>query len=222
MLMNPILSKLEGLARRVYAHLPAAARGVIQRLEAAYQARRGKHPSAASASATETPPAAAEPRAIPWELRSQSEIVDHIEHHYHAGIRRDLPVMIEAARKIQREHASHADVPKGLSDLLAEFFMSLDSHMLKEEHMLFVALRGGARGGEIEMPMRMMERDHGDHADELEKIRTLTQDFVAPADATAEWKSLYDALATLETDLREHIYLEDQVLFARAMGGSGF
>jgi|GEM_PF-2017762 len=224
--MHPMLNKLENLARKARARLPSAARRALQRVESAYHARRGTQPSGSAAPANEAPtpapPAAPGPKAINWELRSQAELVDHIEQHYHAGLRRDLPTLIEAARKLEREPASHAAVPGGLSELLAELFGSLDSHMMKEERMLFPTLRTGARGGELDMPMRMMEREHDDHADELGKIRELTRDLVAPADAAPEWKALYDRLVTLEAELRQHIYLEDNVLFARATGGGGF
>src|SRR3982751_5572403 len=40
--------------------------------------------------------------ATRWESRSQTELADHIEGHYRAGLRRDLPPLIEAARKVER------------------------------------------------------------------------------------------------------------------------
>lgn len=206
--------------------LEDAARALRQRIEAAYQARRGK-PAPASRPAPPPPapppaPAAPAPKAINWELRSQAELVDHIEQHYHAGLRSELPRLIDAARAIERDHAGHAAVPRGLSDLLAGFFASLDSHMMKEERILFPRLRANARGGEIDMPMRMMEREHDDHADELAKIRELTRDLTAPADAPPTWSALYGDLVTLEADLRQHIYLENNVLFLRATGGGDY
>jgi regulator of cell morphogenesis and NO signaling len=70
------------------------------------------------------------------------------------------------------------------------------------------------------MPIRMMEREHDDHADELEQIRRLTHGLTAPVDASPSWTALYSALATLEADLHQHIYLENNVLFARARGGA--
>ncbi|HEY5947735.1 MAG TPA: hemerythrin domain-containing protein [Kofleriaceae bacterium] len=224
--MKLLPSKLEHLARKAKAHAPAAARGFWERLETAYQARRGKQPPAASAPPP-NPPAPVEvvapkQRPINWELRSQPELVDHIEQHYHAGLRRDLPRLIAAAQTIEREHTAHAAVPRGLSDLLTEFYGSLDSHMMKEERMLFPRLRTNARGGELDMPMRMMEREHDDHAEDLEKIRALTHDLTAPADATPAWAALYTDLATLESELRQHIYLENNVLFARASGGAEY
>jgi regulator of cell morphogenesis and NO signaling len=70
------------------------------------------------------------------------------------------------------------------------------------------------------MQIRMMERDHADHATSLGRIREQTTSLTAPAGASAEWTELYARLVTLEVDLREHVYLEDAILFARASGGT--
>jgi regulator of cell morphogenesis and NO signaling len=218
--MQPIITRLEDLARKA----PDAARGLLRRLRAYRDKRSETHaapahpPAPAPAAATAEP---VRPRKQNWELRSQAELVDHIEQHYHAGLRRDLPTLIDAARKIEREHASHAAVPSGLSDLLAELHAELESHMLKEETMLFPVLRTGSRGGQLDMPMRMMEREHDNHADQLGRIRALTHDLALPDDASPAWTTLYAGLATLETDLQQHIYLENNILFARASGGVG-
>ena len=229
--MPRIMTRLENLARSARARVPFPARVWLDRIEDAYRAARGlpdlqrePRPDAAPATpvteqpaVTETP--AAPKRTINWELRSQAEIVDHIVEHYHAGLRRDLPTLIEAARKVEREHTDHASVPAGLTDTLEAFASELDSHMLKEETMLFPTLRTGTRGGGVDMPMRMMEREHEGHDAQLEKIRELTGGFVAPADASSTWTDLYAGLAALEDDLRQHIYLENNVLFVRASGG---
>ena len=153
-----------------------------------------------------------------WELRSQGELVQHLEHHYHAGVRRDLPMLVELARRVEHDRASHHAVPVGLADLLAGFAAELDVHMSKEETVVFPMLRGGARGGALDMPIRMMERDHDGHTERLERIREATGYLQAPPDAGPTWKALYAGLAALEMELREHIYLEDAVLFARAIG----
>lgn len=206
--------------------MPSTARGLLDRLQSTYRARRSSsspatRPVAESTTSPVSPPVPASPppKPINWELRSQAEIVDHVEQHYHAGLRRDVPVLVEGARGIEREHAGHAEVPAGLASLLESFAAELEAHMLKEERILFPMLRTGARGGPIDMPIRMMEREHESHDEQLERIRELTHDFSAPADASPAWTQLYASLATLEADLRQHIYLENNVLFVRATGG---
>jgi regulator of cell morphogenesis and NO signaling len=69
------------------------------------------------------------------------------------------------------------------------------------------------------MPIRMMEREHESHDEHHERLRELTNGFTPPPDAANPVKQLYADLATLEADLRQHIYLENNVLFSRALGG---
>lgn len=221
--MHPIRTRLHDVARKAKARMPSVARGLIDRLETAYRTRREPAASATPPAHDDAPPVApaepARPKAINWELRSQAELVDHIEQHYHAGLRSQLPRLVQRARVIERENAQHADAPTGLADLLEQFASNLESHMAKEERMLFPILRTGSRGGPVDMPIRMMEREHDSHDSELEQIRQLTHDLVAPSDASADWQRLYADLATLEAELHQHIYLENNVLFARALGG---
>lgn len=190
--------------------LRRVARDVLSRLNE-YRAQRTPAPPPPPAPAPPPPARETKPR---WELRSQAELVDYIEHHHHAGLRRDLPRLVDAARKLERAHAGHPDAPAGLSDILAELLGELDGHMHKEETVLFPLLRTGSRGGELDMPIRMMERDHEGHADHLDRIREITKGLQAPDPA---WAALYAELAALDEGLREHVHLEDGILFARAV-----
>ncbi len=151
-----------------------------------------------------------------WERCTQTELTDHIESHYHAALRRDLPPLIEAARKVERVHAQKPGVPAGLADVLAGFFAEMESHMAKEEGILFPMIRRGACGPQVYMPVRMMESEHDAHGAQLAKIRELTGDLQVPAHACATWTALYHGLEAVEADLMQHIHLENNVLFARA------
>lgn len=151
-----------------------------------------------------------------WDRCSPAELADHIESHYHAALRRDLPPLIEASRKVERVHASKPGVPAGLADVLTAFFDEMVSHMAKEEKILFPMIRRGVRGEPVYMPVRMMEREHDSHSEALTKIRSLTDDLRLPAHACATWTALYNGLETLETELMQHIHLENNILFRRA------
>ena len=154
------------------------------------------------------------------ERLGQSELANHIEAHYHQGLRRDLPLLIEGARKVERVHAGKPGVPAGLADVLTDLLAEMESHMAKEERILFPMIRRGARGEAVYMPVRMMEREHDSHGAELARIRTLTGDLRIPDHACATWRALYQGLETLEADLMQHIHLENNVLFARATQGA--
>lgn len=151
-----------------------------------------------------------------WEDRSQAELADFIERHYHAALRRDLPPLIEAARKVERVHAQKPGVPAGLAEVLTGFFEEMQAHMAKEEKILFPMLRRGARGEAVYMPVRVMESEHDAHRDQLATIRELTDDLRLPPHACATWTALYHGLETMEAELMQHIHLENNILFSRA------
>ncbi|MBP9896797.1 MAG: iron-sulfur cluster repair di-iron protein [Gemmatimonadales bacterium] len=159
--------------------------------------------------------------ATRWGSRSQTELADHIEGHYHAGLRRDLPPLIEAARKVERVHATKPGVPSGLADVLTEFFAEMQSHMGKEEKILFPMIRRSERAEAVYMPVRMMEGEHDSHREQLVKIRELTDDLRLPVHACATWTALYHGLETVEAELMQHIHLENNILFSRATRGAG-
>ncbi len=153
-----------------------------------------------------------------WTTRPSSELIDHIVAQYHEAMRRDVPALIEAARTVERVHADTHDVPRGLADYLEEFWLDMEEHLLKEERVLFPMLRAGACGPQVYMPVRVMEHEHDEHAAALARIRELTSDLQLPPHACATWTALYQGLRTMETELLEHIHLENTVLFPRAGG----
>lgn len=152
-----------------------------------------------------------------WDHRSLTELVDHIEAYYHTAIRRDLPALIEAARRVERVHADKPAVPAGLAGVLTTMLDELSHHMAKEETVLFPLIRRGARGEAVYMPIRMMEHEHDGHGHQLAEIRALTHDLEIPSCACATWIALYRGLATFEAELMEHVHLENNIVFARAL-----
>jgi len=160
--------------------------------------------------------AARDSNGASYDQLTQGELADHIETYYHEALRRDFPSLIAAARKVERVHAGKPAVPAGLADVLDELYAEMESHMGKEEKILFPMIRRGARGESVYMPVRMMESEHDGHGEQLAKIRELTDDLHAPEHACATWRALYRGLTTLESDLMQHIHLENNVLFARA------
>ena len=151
-----------------------------------------------------------------WSARPQAELADHIESHYHAALRRDVPALVEAARKVERVHAAKPAVPRGLADELAAFWIEMQDHMRKEELILFPLLRRGASSMATH-PIHRMLQEHDEHARRLVRIRELAGDLQPPPHGCATWRALYAGLATMEAELRVHIHLENNVLFARAL-----
>ena len=62
-----------------------------------------------------------------------------------------------------------------------------------------------------------MEHEHDNAGNALAKIRELTADYRLPEDACNTFRALYDGLQALEGDLHEHIHLENNILFPKAV-----
>jgi regulator of cell morphogenesis and NO signaling len=153
-----------------------------------------------------------------WESRPLGDLIDHILARFHEGHRNELPRLLEMARKVETVHKDRPDVPKGLAAHLALVQQALLEHMEKEEQILFPLLRKG-QGRMASMPIQVMEMEHDDHGRNLAKLRELARDFVPPPGACATWRALCLGLDELESEVMEHIHLENHVLFPRALRG---
>ena len=149
---------------------------------------------------------------LDWRSRPLAEVIEFILTRFHEPLRRDLPDLIERARQVESSAARFA----GLASHLGQVRLAVESHLAKEEKILFPLIAAG-RGTNAMMPIRMMMAEHDDHAQNLRRTRELTHDFSLPADAPAAWRDLFRDLDRLEADLAEHIALEDEVLFTRAL-----
>ena len=145
---------------------------------------------------------------------STGEIIAYILERFHTGHRRDLPGLIVLARKVESVHGNHPEAPKGLADFLDEVAESLEQHMQKEEQILFPMIQNGGHPM-ISHPIGMMRMEHDDHASNLANLLALTHGLKIPKDACGSWRALYEGLGELSSELKEHIRIENEVLFPR-------
>jgi regulator of cell morphogenesis and NO signaling len=160
-----------------------------------------------------TPPPVAPETALPQDAPA---LIDHVLARYHAVHRQQMPELIRLAQRVEAAHPGHPDLPRGLADLLARMAWEMEAHMQKEEQGLFPALRDGSAS--MAMAMALMRDEHDDHHRHLETLEALTRGHRPPADACGSWRALCAGTATFAADLREHIRIENDILFP-ACGG---
>jgi regulator of cell morphogenesis and NO signaling len=153
-----------------------------------------------------------------WVSAPLPVVVDHILNHYHAPLPAHLDAVVAAAEKVERVHGAKDACPRGLAEHLRFIRDDLMSHMAKEEHVLFPAIKAGRAGAMLGGPVHVMMEEHLEHGQNLAKMRALAHDLVPPADACATWRTLYEELGRLEAELMAHIHLENHVVFPRAVG----
>jgi regulator of cell morphogenesis and NO signaling len=152
----------------------------------------------------------------PWTKRPLGELTQFIVERYHETLRRELPELIALAEKVERKHAEKASCPVGLTAHLRGCHAAILDHLEKEEQILFPLVSSGM-GSQTAGPVQVMEDEHREHALNLQRTRELTHDFSAPDEACTSWRALYLRLHELEAELMEHIHLENNVLFPRAL-----
>jgi regulator of cell morphogenesis and NO signaling len=155
--------------------------------------------------------ATAAPAAAPQDTDA---LITLIESRYHQSHRRDLPELIRLARRVEAVHRGVASAPMGLADLLERIAVELESHMQKEEQILFPLMRRGGHPA-IGNPISMMMAEHDAHGAHLRALEALTNDFTPPDEACTTWRALYAGTRKFADDLIEHIHTENNTLFPR-------
>ena len=151
-----------------------------------------------------------------WHAASTAELIERIVVGYHAEHRRQLRELIQLARKVELVHAEDPACPAGLAAQLRDTARDLESHMGKEEELLFPFLARGDATIE-DASIQTVRNEHQEHGHQLRRMVELAHDLVPPAHACASWRVLYDLLRAFRTDLLDHIHLENDILFARSL-----
>jgi len=156
--------------------------------------------------------AALDTGAPPDAPTDADSLIDHIVTRFHEGHRRELPELIALAAKVEQVHAGHPEVPAGLAALLQAMRDALQTHMQKEEQILFPMMRRHP-GGFLAPPTARMREEHAEHGEMLENMRAIAHDFVPPQQACNTWRALYAGLAHFHAEFMEHVHTENYILF---------
>lgn len=162
-----------------------------------------------------------------WSIVSAAELADHIVARHHEFLRRELPRIAALLAKVRQAHPAHRSMLERLEHIFAHLREEIELHLQKEEKVLFPLIRrieaaASAPRAKPTMqmpvagPIRQMEFEHESAGEALVQMRRLTHDYSPPGDACESFKALYEGLRALEADLREHIHLENNILFPKA------
>lgn len=161
-----------------------------------------------------------------WEL---DFLADYILNTHHTYVADSLPMLYELSKKVARVHGDrHPEVVEiaGYFDAVAE---ELKMHMHKEENILFPYIKQLVAAkkdnapvqpspfGSIKNPISMMEAEHESAGGNMEKIHELSNAFTPPQDSCASYRVLFSKLQEFENDLHQHIHLENNILFPKAI-----
>lgn len=159
--------------------------------------------------------------------RSLDVMCDEIVERYHAALRRSLPRIRDELAHLAATGLSARMT--ALIDAFAELAGRIESHLAKEENLLFPALealsnaeRTGAGRPPLPFatvlhPIRLMESEHMGIELALDRLRELVLEVDEPETLTAAWHQCMADLAQLDAELRDHHRTENEILFPHAL-----
>jgi len=173
--------------------------------------------------------AGAPPEERDWSTAPLADLADHIVGTHHAYLRRELPAIEARLAKVFRVYnMRYGPCLTGLPEVFRTLRSELESHMPKEEIVLFPAIAAYEAAsnsgrplprmpfGTVANPIHMMEAEHETAGRCLTQIREITNNFEVPSYACVTYRALMSGLDELERDLHMHIHLENNILFPRA------
>lgn len=167
--------------------------------------------------------------AANWAGANAQELIRHIVGRHHSYVRSETPRLMTMFDKVVSRHGQDHPELASIRELFSALTQELFAHMLKEENVLFPYLEkmdaAVTRGeipppavfGSVEMPISRMLADHDDAGELLAKMRALSSGYSAPESACPTYRALYHGLEEFEHDLHQHVHLENNILFPRAL-----
>jgi len=160
---------------------------------------------------------------------SVNGLIEHIVAVHHVFTKDELARLDLLVKKVIAAHGENHPELRTVGELFDRLNADLMPHMFKEERVLFPYISALAQAdaantpapfapfGTVKNPVRMMMMEHDVAGEILREMRKLTSDYTTPSDGCISYRTLYAALEALEKDLHQHIHLENNILFPRAV-----
>ena len=165
--------------------------------------------------------------AIPFNSWPTDLLMDYVLKIHHRNIRAKGPELLELIRKVAARHGDNHPEVVQLVGFFERSLEDLESHLQKEEQVLFPycydLFEANERGevhqkmhcGTVANPIRVMLHEHSDEGMRYKFIRSLMHNFEAPSDACNSYRQMLVELEEFMDALFEHIHIENNILFPR-------
>lgn len=155
-----------------------------------------------------------------WQQVPMGQLTDHILTTHHAFLHRQVPLiaalLLDHVRQSWMKHPEFLAAHALFHNVQAE----LEQHLIQEETAGFPLIHAHDTDPTVRLDpfANTLDQHLAAHAhvmDLLRQVRERLWNYVAPADLGSEVAFTFGQLQQLEADLREHIHLENDVLFPR-------
>lgn len=170
-----------------------------------------------------------EPAAADWVSAPLHEITQQVREKHHRYVRQAIPRVVGLLARVKAKHGErHPEIAK-IEGLFLAVGQEMIAHMQKEEQILFPYIEKIERAAQahealeppffqtVKNPVRHMMQDHDVAGNQVKQIRRASSEYTPPADACRSYQALYRELRDFEADLHQHVHLENNILFPRAV-----
>ena len=164
-----------------------------------------------------------------WPTEPLGDLISHITNTHHKYTREEIARLVPLLDKVCSVHGKNHPELQTVRASFQGLAQELTTHMMKEEMVLFPFIARMEEAviekepilpspfGSVQNPILMMEHEHESAGNALRAMRAASSGYTAPPEACISYQTLYKALAEFETDLHQHIHLENNILFPRAI-----
>jgi len=164
-----------------------------------------------------------------WLTEPLADLVAHINDTHHKYTREEIARLGPLFEKVVSVHGKNHPELQSIQASFLELADELTMHLMKEEMMLFpyiVRMEESVTErhpilpppfGTVQNPVSMMQYEHDSAGEALRAMREASGGYSSPPDACVSYQTLYKALTEFEADLHQHIHLENNILFPRAI-----
>lgn len=156
-------------------------------------------------------------------------IIAYLKHTHYLFVKHKLPYIARLIQELKPSDLMHSPAAEDLKFIFPLYVEDFIRHIYKEEDTLFSyilqlnsATQGKFHPGKL---FYMMEQntieefavEHDCHDDEMQGIRTLTQNYATTGETSLLLKVVYGELQAFEQNLKTHAHIEDEILFPKAL-----
>ncbi len=164
-----------------------------------------------------------------WQAEPLADMIAHITNTHHKYVREEIVRMAPLFEKVCSVHAERHPELREIRETFQGLADELTMHLMKEEKVLFPFIARMEEEdiqkepvlpspfGSVQNPVAMMEHEHDSAGHALRAMREASRGYTPPPQACVSYQALYKALAAFESDLHQHIHLENNILFPRAV-----
>ena len=158
---------------------------------------------------------------ISWKNKPLSDLINHIVNKHHGFLQENLAKISDLTTTTLRAHGKNHRELAEVHKLFHYLKMELEQHLIKEEEVLFPVVKkyeenvSTERLDKIFSVINELEDEHEGAGDILKELRDITEEYTIPDDGCSTYQLTYQLLVKLESDLFQHIHLENNILFPR-------